>query len=79
MTCSAHFNIQSEGVHISALEHCKNIKFSVYVHQTLTNSMLILQHVEKDIIIRVRWVYKKKFKTFLYLTLISKLILCCRS
>ena len=29
------FDIQSEGVHISALEHCRKIKFSIYVHQTL--------------------------------------------
>ena len=35
MTCSMHFNIQSEGVLISALEHCRKIEFSIYVHQTL--------------------------------------------
>ena len=35
ITCSGCFNIQSGGVHISALEHCRKIKFSIYVHQTL--------------------------------------------
>ena len=35
MTFSVCFNIQSEGVHISALEHCWKIKFSIYyVNQT---------------------------------------------
>ena len=34
MTCSARFNIQSEEF-ISQLEHCRKIKFSLYVHQTL--------------------------------------------
>ena len=29
MTCSACFNIESEGVHISALEDCRMIKFSI--------------------------------------------------
>ena len=45
---------------------------------------VILLHVEKDIIIRVGGVYisvlehcrKRKFRIFLYLTLISK-FLCC--
>ena len=35
MTCSTHFNIQSEWLNISALEHCRKLKFSIYVHQTL--------------------------------------------
>ena len=41
MTCSVRFNIQSEGPisHIplsyTALKHCKKIKFSIYVNQTL--------------------------------------------
>ena len=35
ITCSGRFNVQSEGVHISALEHCRKIKISIYVHQTL--------------------------------------------
>ena len=35
MTCSDHFNIYSERVPISALEHCRKIKFSVCVNQTL--------------------------------------------
>ena len=30
MTCSERFNTQSEGVHISALEHCRKIKFTIY-------------------------------------------------
>ena len=33
MTCI--FNIQSEWLNISALEHCRKLKFSIYVHQTL--------------------------------------------
>ena len=37
-TCSTRFSLQSEGVHILALEHynlVKKIKFSLYVHHTL--------------------------------------------
>ena len=38
MTCSEPFHIQSEGVHISALEHYRKIKFSTYIHQTLMHT-----------------------------------------
>ena len=44
MTCSACFNFQSEGS-ISALEHCKKIKFSIFVHHTLVYSTQILNNV----------------------------------
>ena len=47
MTCITCFNIQSEGVHISALEHCRKIKFSirVYVYRTLMYTMLCVNNV----------------------------------
>ena len=35
MTCRKHFNVQSEGVDISALEHCRNMKFRTCLHLTL--------------------------------------------
>ena len=37
-TCNARFNVQSKGVHISASEHCRKIKFSKYVHKTLMST-----------------------------------------
>ena len=32
---AAHFNFLECGANVSALEHCRKIKFSDYVHQTL--------------------------------------------
>ena len=41
MTCSVHFSVQSEGSIFSALGQSTRIKFSIYVHHTLMNTMSV--------------------------------------
>ena len=45
MTCIARFNIQSEGVYITAMEHCRKIIFGIYVHQTSCTQRLSVNNV----------------------------------
>ena len=78
MTCSECFNTQSEGVHISALEHRRKIKFSIYVHQKLKYTKCeqcyrYYNQSRRVYMSALKHCRKMKFRRYLHLTLISKI------